>query len=116
MHRPLLAACLVLSPALAFVAAPATAHAADFLSGPDVMRICTSGRPAEETACNTYIAGSLDQIGAMPKGEVCRPASVSLRDLRGSLARYGQSHSSDAKAGGSTLMIDFLKASYPCKS
>ena len=107
MYRPFLAACLAVS--------PIAAHAADFLSGPDVMRICTSARPAEETACNTYIAGALDQIGAAPHGDVCKPTGVSLRDLRTSLARYGQSHAGDAKAGGSTLVSDFLKANYPCK-
>ena len=110
-RRIALLACLVLTPAIA--------HAADFLTAGDVMRICTSQKPSEETACNTYIAGALDELGAAQgsKGEVCKPSGVSLRDLRGALAKYGQSHTGEVRGnGGSGLVNAMLKAEYPCGS
>jgi len=110
-RRLALLACLVLTPALA--------RATDFLTAGDVMRICTSQKPSEETACNTYIAGSLDELGAAQGGkeEVCKPSGVSLRDLRGALTKYGQSHAGEFRGhGGSSLVNAMLKAEYPCGS
>ncbi len=110
-RRIALLACLALT--------PTASHAADFLTAGDVMRICTSQKPGEETACNTYIAGALDELGAAQgsKGEVCKPSGVSLRDLRGALAKFGQAHAGEVRGhGGSSLVNAMLKAEYPCGS
>ncbi len=83
------------------------------------MRICTSQKPSEETACDTYLAGAIDEIGATPslKGELCRPNGITLRDLRTALGKYGQSHAGDIRGhGGSSLVNAMLKAEYPCGS
>jgi len=109
-RRLALLACLVLSPGFAH---------ADSLTAGDVMRICTSQKPSEETACDTYLAGAIDEIGATPslKGELCRPNGITLRELRGALAKYGQSHAGEVRGhGGSSLVNAMLKAEYPCGS
>ncbi len=108
--RLALVACLVLTPAIA---------CADSLTAGDVMRICTSQKPSEETACDTYLAGAIDEIGATPslKGELCRPNGITLRDLRAALGKYGQNHAGDIRGhGGSSLVNAMLKAEYPCGS
>ena len=106
LSATLLAACALAGPALA----------RDFLTGPDLMRICTSPKTGEETACNTYIAGALDEVGFNPgKDGVCKPEGVSLRDLRAALSKWGDAHRDQVKDSASAVLNGMVKANYPCK-
>jgi hypothetical protein len=101
---------------LGFAALPGTAHAQAFISGTQLAKACASRTPADENACNGYIAGSLDEVAANSdlRTTICPPAGTKLSVLRLALAKYGAGNQADTKGSGIALVHAMIKATYPC--
>ena len=98
------------------LAASNGAHAQAFISGTQLARACNSHTPADENACNGYIAGSLDEVAANAelKAAICPPAGTKLSVLREALGKFGQQRPDEAKGSGIALVHAMIKTNYPC--
>ena len=102
--------------AIGISAAPV--HAQSFITGSQLAHACGSHTPADENACNGYIAGVLDDVASNPeaKAALCPPSSVKLSALRMALGKFAEQKPEETKGGGISLVKAMLKANYPCPS
>jgi hypothetical protein len=101
---------------LGVTALPSGAHAQAFISGTQLAKACASHTPADENACNGYIAGSLDEVAVNTdlRATICPPAGTKLSVMRMALAKYGAQNQADTKGSGIALVHAMIKATYPC--
>ena len=100
---------------LAALAVPA-ARAADFISGAQLARACSSRAPVDTGACDGFIAGALDEVvgNSELRATICPPPSTKLSVLRESMGRYAQQHGDETRGSGVSLLHAMMKATYPC--
>ena len=99
------------------VAVPAAVRAETvFIKGERIASDCRSNSAQAETACNTYIAGALDQVNNSPELQksVCVPFDTPLIELRRSLGRFAAQHPDEATKSGATLINTMMRTLYPC--
>ncbi len=102
---------------LGLAAAPDEAHADAFITGSQLAKACTSRAPADEQACDGYIAGVLDDATAAgdPKSGICTlPSGTKLVAVRGALGKFVQQKPEETKGSGLALVRAMMKADYPC--
>ena len=98
------------------LAMPAAGYAQTFIKGTQITQNCNSRSAQDQTACNTYIAGALDQVANSPelKKTVCVPYNTTLEELRHALGRFGVQRPEEAKRSAATLIDTMMRTNYPC--
>ena len=91
-------------------------RAQTFISGAQLAKACSSRAPADENACNGYLAGTLDQVAANAelKATICPPAGTKLMVLREAMAKFARERPDETRGSGIALVQAMIKTNYPC--
>jgi hypothetical protein len=90
-----------------------------FLSGQDLLSLCTSSDPGDELECVAYISGVADVVSPnfiSPKygSEVCISDATTVGQEEAVVVAYLKQHPESLAHGAETAIIPALDHAYPC--
>lgn len=110
---------LIAAGALMGLSSTAFGEAGVFLTGNQLLAVCTSGAPYDQSRCFEYLEGVADMSikGARqaPDLYACVPPGVIAQQLRDITVQFLQTHISIRQYSGASLAAYALSLAFPCQ-
>lgn len=118
---------MTLAAVAAFCAAlfsvPSAAHAVEgaLMTGKTLSLLCSSAKPEDRFACQTYIGGVVDyhrlvkSLGTAPSVDFCLPKTLKMEQITGIVTKYIMTHTEHQDFIAAPAVAMSLYNTYPCK-